>query len=127
MADDAVTPDAALERVRALALALPGAAERTSHGAPGFHIESGRFFAYFWGDNRDGETAVVVKTSGAEEQAMLLEMDPDSYFRPPYLGPSGWVAIRLLRSKTDWDGVSDRIAISWELVAPRRLLEAGGR
>jgi hypothetical protein len=27
----------------------------------------------------------------------------------------------------DWDHVADRIAASWELAAPRRLLEAGGR
>ena len=27
----------------------------------------------------------------------------------------------------DWDHVADRVAASWELAAPRRLLEAGGR
>jgi hypothetical protein len=27
----------------------------------------------------------------------------------------------------DWDHVADRIAASWELAAPRRSLEAGGR
>ena len=27
----------------------------------------------------------------------------------------------------DWTLVEDRIARSWELAAPRRLLEAGGR
>ncbi|WP_174285463.1 MmcQ/YjbR family DNA-binding protein [Sphingomonas bacterium] len=121
-------PAAALAQVRALCLALPEAAERSSHGAPGFHIEGGRFFAYFWHDHHgDDETVVIVKTSGAEEQAMLIEMDPDCYFKPAYLGPSGWVAMRLDRADTDWDQVGDRIGISWELVAPRRLLEAGGR
>jgi phosphoribosylglycinamide formyltransferase-1/phosphoribosylamine--glycine ligase/phosphoribosylglycinamide formyltransferase/phosphoribosylformylglycinamidine cyclo-ligase len=121
-------PDAVLTRVRELALALPGTAERTSHGSPGFHIEKGKFFAYFWHNHHsDGETIVIVKTSGTEEQAMLIEMDPDCYFSPPYLGPSGWVAIRLDRDDVDWDRVSDRIAQSWEMVAPRRLLEAGGR
>ena len=74
-----------------------------------------------------GETAVLVKTSGPDEQAVLIESDPDAYYKPPYLGPSGWVALRLDRDDTDWDRVGDRIAISWELVAPRRLLEAGER
>ena len=27
----------------------------------------------------------------------------------------------------DWDHIGDRVAQSWEMVAPRRLLEAGGR
>jgi len=121
-------PNIELEKVRALALALPETAERVSHGAPGFHIEKGKFFAYFWHDHHaDGETVVLVKTSGREEQAMLIEIDPDCYFKPAYLGPYGWVALRLDRSDTDWDRVADRIAQSWELVAPRRLLEAGGR
>ena len=94
----------------------------------GFLIENGKFFAYFWHDHHgDGETAVLVKTSGLEEQAMLIEADPNCYFKPAYLGPSGWVAMRLDRPDTDWDRVSDRIATSWELVAPRRLLEMGGR
>ncbi len=45
----------------------------------------------------DGITAVLVKTGGEEEQAMLIESDPDLYYRPAYLGPAGWVGIRLDR------------------------------
>lgn len=121
-------PDIPLARVRDIALALPAAYEKLSHGSPGFFIEKGKAFAYFWHNHHnDGETIVVVKTSGREEQAMLIEADPDCYFSPPYLGPSGWVAMRLDRDDVDWDQVGDRIAQSWELVAPRRLLEAGGR
>ena len=122
-----MTPVEALARVREIALAMPKAAERLSHGAPGFHIEGGRFFAYFWHDHHgDGETSVMVKTSGNDEQATLVEADPETYYRPSYLGPSGWVAIRLA-GDPDWDLVGDRIARSWELIAPTRLLEAGGR
>ena len=123
-----MTPKDALTKVREIALALPESAEKLSYGAPGFHIEKGRFFAYFRADHHgDGETAVCVKTGGVEEQAMLIEHDPGTYFRPAYLGPSGWVAMRLDRDNADWDRVADRIAQSWEMVAPARLLEAGGR
>ncbi len=125
-----MSPDypADLERLRAIALALPETAERLSHGAPGFHIVKGKFFAYIWHDHHgDGETAVMVKTTSREEQAMLVEADPDFYYVPPYLGPSGWVAMRVGAPDTDWDRIGDRVAQSWELVAPRRLLEAGGR
>ncbi|MFA6124972.1 MAG: MmcQ/YjbR family DNA-binding protein [Sphingomonas sp.] len=125
-----MSPDPALPlaKVRALALALPQTVERMSHGSPGFLIEKGKFFAYFWHNHHgDGETVVIVKTSGRDEQATLIELDPDCYYSPPYLGPSGWVAMRLDRADVDWDRVGDRIAISWELAAPRRLLEAGGR
>lgn len=121
-------PDIQLAKVRALALALPGTAERLSHGSPGFHIEKGRFFAYFWHNHHsDGETVCIVKTTGREEQEQLIEMEPDLYFVPPYLGPSGWIAMRLDREDNDWDRIGDRIAASWEMVAPSKLLEAGGR
>lgn len=124
-----LTPQAAhaLEQLRVAALALPESAEKLSHGMPAFFIEKGKMFAYFWHHHHGDEvTAVIVKTSGPDEQANLIELDPDLYYRPPYFGPSGWVGIHLT-ADTDWDRVADRVAISWELVAPRRLLEAGGR
>lgn len=121
-------PEAVLARVRELALALPRAVEKISHGAPVFFIDKGKSFAWFVHDHHgSGITAVAVKTSGAEEQEMLIEMDPDLYYRPPYLAPSGWIGIRLDGDEVDWDHVDDRIAMSWELVAPKRLLEMGGR
>lgn len=117
-------PKVELAKVREIALALPDADERLSHDSPGFFIRKGKFFAYFWHNHHgDGITCVHVKTSGREEQAMLIDMDPDCYFIPPYLGPSGWIGMRLDQSDTDWERVADRIAMSWEMVAPRRLLE----
>jgi hypothetical protein len=125
-----MSPDYAadLERLRAIELALPGTAERESHGSPGFHVEGGKFFAYIWHDHHgDGETAVIVKTTGSDEQDSLIESDRGLYYKPPYLGTSGWIAIRTDAGTTDWDHIGDRLAQSWELVAPRDLLEVGGR
>jgi phosphoribosylglycinamide formyltransferase-1/phosphoribosylamine--glycine ligase/phosphoribosylglycinamide formyltransferase/phosphoribosylformylglycinamidine cyclo-ligase len=125
-----MSPDyeADLTRVRAICMAYPEAAEKLSHGSPAFHVEGGKVYAYVWHNHHnDGHTAVMVKTSGREEQAMLVEIDPDFYHVPPYLGPAGWVGMELNGDATDWDRIEDRIAMSWEMVAPRRLLEAGGR
>lgn len=117
----------ALERVRAAALELPETEEKLSHGQHTFFV-AGKQFAQFR-DNHHGDekTVVCVKTSGLDEQAMLLESNPGIYSKPAYLGPSGWISINLVGAKVDWDHVADRIAASWELAAPRRLLEAGGR
>lgn len=121
-------PDIELNKVRTLALELSQAAERRSHDAPAVHIENGRFFAYFWHNGHgDGATVEVVKMSGRDEQKMLIGIDPDCYFKSAYLGPSGWIAMRVGRDVTIWDHIADRIAQSWELVAPRHLLEPGGR
>lgn len=116
-----------LEKVRETALQLPETEERLSHGQPTFFV-AGKQFAQFRDNHHgDNETVVCVRTSGLDEQATLIESDPQTYSRPAYLGSSGWVSINLAGDQVDWSHVADRIAASWELAAPRRLLEAGGR
>ena len=115
----------ALDRVRAIALELPETAEKLSHGQPTFFV-SGKQFAQFRDNHHgDGRTVVCVRVSSLDEQAMLLEVDPDTYSKPAYM-PT-WLSISLSGVAVDWDHVGDRIAASWELAAPRALLEAGGR
>lgn len=121
-------PERDLARLRAIALALPSAAERVSHGQPVFGIAGGKLFAHYWHDHHgDGRSAVMAKTSGAEEQAMLIERDGELFYRPPYIGPAGWIAIRTDVATTDWDHIAARVAQSWGLAAPRKLREASGR
>lgn len=114
-----------LDQVRAIALALPEVEERPSHGQATF-FAAGKMFAQFRNDHHgDGRTIVAVKTGDAEEAAMLIESSPETYSRVAYFRAE-WVGLAL-GDDTDWDHVGDRIARSWELAAPRGLLEAGGR
>lgn len=116
------SPEWLLSTVRERALALPEAEEAVSHGTPAFRIAGGKMFAYFRHDHHgNGITAVLVKTAGPEEQAMLIEADPDRYYRPAYLGPSGWIGIRLDGGEVDWAHVEERLMTSWRMVAPRKL------
>ena len=113
-----------LDRVRAIALALPETEERESHGSPGWRSrgKSGKYFAHF-NDRHHGSphVALLVKTSGVDEMAALVERDPETYFRPAYYGASGWVGIILDRPGVDWDHVSDWLERSWCSIAPARL------
>jgi hypothetical protein len=121
-----VDSDPALAQVRALALELPETEERPSHGQATFFV-AGKMFAQFRHDHHgDGRTIVAVKTGDAEEARMLIEAAPDSYSRVAYFRAE-WVGLAIGDHDTDWAHVGDRIARSWELAAPRRLLEAGGR
>ncbi len=118
----ATRPEAILDRIRSLALALPAAEEKLSHGSPGFFVRGGKFFAYFSFDHHhDGVTGLLVKASGVEEQAMLIDRDPELYYRPAYLGPSGWIGIRLDGGAVDWPHIEDWLARSWRASAPKRL------
>jgi formyltetrahydrofolate-dependent phosphoribosylglycinamide formyltransferase len=114
-------PEALLERVRTLALNLPAAAEKRSHGTQGVYVEGGKFFAYFsQNQHDDGITALLLKVSGLDEQAMLIEMDPERFFRPKYYGPYGWVGI-ILNDAPDWAMIETMMSAAWRLCAPKRL------
>ena len=99
-----------LARLRTICLALPEVEEFISHGAPTFRIKKQRTFATF-ADNHhdDGRVAVWLKAAPGTQE-MLVESAPDRFFRPPYVGPSGWVGV-IFDAKTDW-------AMLAELVAP---------
>lgn len=112
-------PDAVLRRLRDLCLGLPLAEETISHGIPAFRVKA-RMFAYFRHDHHgDGRTVACVKTSGRDEQDMLIAADPERYSWPAYIGPSGWIAIDL--ADPDWPLVADRVRQSWQRAAPERL------
>ncbi|MGE4321706.1 MAG: phosphoribosylglycinamide formyltransferase [Sphingobium sp.] len=115
-------PGFLLGKVREYAMALPETDEVTSHGMPCFGIAKGRKFAYF-ARNRLGDSTVslLVKTTAPEEQSMLIENDPERYYRPAYFR-DGWVGIRLDLDDTDWDHIAERLRRSWRTVAPRKLL-----
>lgn len=110
-----------LEKVRTLTAALPEAEERESHGAPGWRV-GGKYFAYF-NDQHHGteQIALLVKTSGQDELAALIEQDPDVWFRPAYYGASGWAGLILNRADVDWDHAAEWLRRSWAATAPRRL------
>jgi hypothetical protein len=116
-----------LERVRAAALDLPETEERLSHGQPTFFVAGKQFAQFRDSHHGDGKTVVCVRTSSLDEQAMLLESDPETYAKPAYLHHAGWISINLSGDEVDWEHVADRLAESWELAAPPSLLEAGGR
>ncbi|MEP2180807.1 MAG: formyltransferase family protein, partial [Marinomonas sp.] len=114
-----------LDKVSALALALPETHSRESHGSPGWRVgsqKSGKYFAYFSDQHHGVEhIAVLVKTSSMDELLNLVEMQPETYFKPAYYGASGWVGIILNRPNVDWDTVADWLERSWSTVAPKRL------
>jgi phosphoribosylglycinamide formyltransferase 1 len=114
-------PEWLVTRVRERAMAQAEAEETLSHGMPCFGIVGGKKFAYVSMDHHhDGKTGLLVKISGVEEQAMLIDRDPDRYYRPAYFG-DGWVGIRLDLGDNDWDDIAEWLGKSWRAVAPKKL------
>lgn len=108
-------------QIRSRALALPETDEVLSHGMPCFGVIKGKKFAYVSNDHHgDGKVSLLVKISGLDEQAQLIDLDPDRYYRPAYFG-DGWVGVRLDIGGTDWDHIGDWLARSWRMSAPKKL------
>jgi len=107
-------------RLRRICLALPEAEERTTWDAPTFRVRD-KIFAMAPGREglkQDGQAVWAKAPRGS--QAVLIEAAPDRFFAPPYLGPKGWVGIRM-NAGTDWAEVAALVLRSYRLIAPRRL------
>ena len=117
-------------RVGELALALTETRFQTSHGSPGWKVgsqSSGKFFGIMWNRHHGEETVgLLVKCSGQDEMAQLIEAEPELYFRPAYYGPSDWIGIKLDRPRVDWDHVAQWLQRSWLAMAPPRLTRLMG-
>ncbi|MGO1174239.1 MAG: MmcQ/YjbR family DNA-binding protein [Actinomycetaceae bacterium] len=114
--------DPVLARVRGIALALPDAAEKISHGRPTFFTT--RTFATYGGSVKLGggrherhDRALLLKPSGEEELRGLLG-DPRCFF-PAYVGASGWFGIDL-DDATDWAEIAELVEESYRVTAGAR-------
>lgn len=98
-----------LERVRKIALALPDTIEKEAWQTPTFRA-GGRMFAMYVDDHHgDGRVAVWCKAP-AGVQEILVGAAPERFFVPPYVGPNGWIGVRLDVGDLDWDEVAEHLA-----------------
>lgn len=113
--------DRALARIREICASFPEVSERLSHGSPAFFVRGKKTLCMFLDDHHgDGRLAIWCPAPpGVQEE--LVETEPDRFFRPPYVGPSGWVGVRLERD-VDWDEIRLLLADSYRKVAPKRLV-----
>jgi hypothetical protein len=116
---------AALERVRAICLALPEASERQAHGSPSFYVREKRNFAMVL-DDHHGDGRLALWCAAPEGmQAALTDSDPERYFIPPYVGHRGWVGVRLDRG-TPWDDIAGVLEDAYLERAPKALVDRLG-
>lgn len=99
-------------------MALPDTYEKVSHGAPAFFNASGQYLAYADDHHDDGRLAVwVAQPPGAQEA--LIGSDPKHFFRPPYVGPNGWVGINL-NTGLDWGAVAAIVSEGHGFIAAKK-------
>jgi hypothetical protein len=85
-----------LARLRRICLSIRGATEKLSHGEPTFFTPK-KVFAMF-ANNHHGDGHIAVWLPAAEGvQTALIEEAPETYFRPPYVGASGWIGVEICK------------------------------
>ncbi len=107
-----------LARVRRSCLALPEATEKLSHGEPTFFVKKKVFVMYANNHHNDGRIAIWC-AAPAGVQEMLIEAEPDKFFRPPYVGVKGWIGIKL--DQIGDDELVSHIRQAWRMIAPVKL------
>jgi predicted DNA-binding protein (MmcQ/YjbR family) len=106
----------ALDRLRAICLALPEASEQGGVGDPSFKVRD-KIFAM---QHRLHERRSMWCKAPPGAQAVLLESAPRRFFVPPYVGQHGWIGV-WLDVDLDWEEVADLVEESYRMTAPKRL------
>jgi hypothetical protein len=110
-----------LERLRGICLGLPETSERPSHGAPSFFVRDKKCFVMLVDDHHGDGRFAIWCAAPPGNQELLVQADPERFFRPPYVGHRGWLGV-MLHGKVDWDEVAGIVEDAFATVAPKKLL-----
>ena len=100
--------------VRSFAMSLPDAEERETWGSATFRVRS-KIFVMF----DEPERHLWIKSTHHEQQA-LIEMNPEAFFFPSYVGSKGWVGVTI--AKADRGEVEELITEAWRMTALKRMV-----
>jgi hypothetical protein len=118
------SPDDALARLRAICARFPEVTERPSHSAPTWFVRGRSSFVSYWGSgHHQNDFPHLWCAAPPGVQAELVSAEPERFFRPPYVGPRGWIGVRL-DVDLDWDEIAGICADAYRAVAPKGLVAA---
>jgi len=110
-----------LEKLAKVCMALPGVTKKEMHGHMAFKVGK-KTFAYYLNDHHgDGIVSVCCKVLAGDNKR-LIDANSRKFYMPAYIGPRGWVALRLDRATVDWNEVRELVRGSWEQMASKKLL-----
>lgn len=112
--------DPRMERCTKIVRELPETGRYLHGDHAGFTVRKKKF-AYFLNNHHgDGIVSIACKVMPGDNKS-LATAQPGRYYLPAYVGPAGWVALRLDRGAIDWDEVRELLRTSYGLLAPKKL------
>jgi hypothetical protein len=103
----------AIDRLRAICMALPEAVEKETWDIPTFRVRD-KIFAMA----HSPESFWCKAPRGV--QTILVGAAPERFFIPPYVGHKGWIGVNF-DTASDWAEVEALVRRSYRLTAPKRL------
>jgi predicted DNA-binding protein (MmcQ/YjbR family) len=116
-----------LERLSQICLSLPRTTREDKGSHAAFSVAKKVFVYYLNNHHGDGIVGFCCKVLPGDNQ-QLIASNPQKFYMPAYVGPRGWVGLRLDRRSVDWTEVKELVQCSYVLCAPKRLarmVEAG--
>jgi hypothetical protein len=113
---EALREDPRLERFTKICLDLPKVERQVFGLHAGFRVKK-KTFAYFLNDHHgDGIVGVLCKVLPGDNVA-LIRANPKRFYMPAYVGPKGWVGLRLDVGKINWREVEELVKSSYQMIA----------
>jgi phosphoribosylglycinamide formyltransferase-1 len=109
-----------LLRLSKICLALPDVEQERMGDHSSFSVRKKKFAYYLNNHHGDGIESVCFRTERGQNE-VLLASDETRFYSPAYIGPRGWVGLRLDNGKIDWKEVADFVTESYRLTAPKAL------
>jgi len=106
-----------IDRLRRICMDLPGVVEKEAWGEPTWRAGAGKMFAMCDTYHHGSPHLSVHLPAPPGAQEALIDTDPSRFFRPPYTGSKGWIAV-ILDTSPDWDMVASLVRTAYDLVAP---------
>ncbi len=110
-----------LPRIRKICLGLPEVTERLSHGEPTWFVRGKKTFVMMDTNHHDSGHIAIWCAAPPGVQSQLVGEEPKRFFVPPYVGPRGWLGVRV-DVAVDWDEVAEIIEDAYRCVAPAKLV-----
>ena len=94
--------------------------EEVGDGHIAFKVRKKIFAYYLFDHHGDGMIAFSCKST-LSEQRRMIRSDAETFFVPAYVGPRGWIGIRLDLEDVDWETVTELTRRAFQSTAPRKL------
>ena len=108
-----------LARVRKICATLPEVTEKEAWGAPTFRVRDKLFCHFRDNHHGDGRIAIWCKAT-RDDQELLVGSNPERFFVPAYVGPSGWVGMTL--DRPDWALATEVLTNAYRMNASKKQL-----